>query len=199
MSCNIYFLCCSRLTLMHPLWGFVLHLVGNTAPPFLRCISMSWVAIESCYGHHTRLGCVWTTISQCLIWVANISLRCCNRLALMHPLFRIVLHLVGNTATLFLRCTRNSRVAIETCYGYHTRVGCVWTAISNVLFGLQIYLCIVAIQGMLLLRNSRVAIETCYGYHTRVGCVWTAISNVLFGLQIYICIVAIQGILLLHF
>jgi hypothetical protein len=133
LSCNIYFLCCNRLTLMHPLWGFVLHLVGNTTPPFLRCISMLWVAIESCYGHGTRLGCAWTAISQGLIWVANISLRCCNRLALMHLLFRIVLHLVGNTATLFLRCTRNSCVAIETCYGYHTRVGCAWTAISQLL------------------------------------------------------------------
>jgi hypothetical protein len=102
-------------------------------PPFLRCISMLWVAIESCYGHGTRLGCAWTAISQGLIWVANISLRCCNRLALMHLLFRIVLHLVGNTATLFLRCTRNSCVAIETCYGYHTRVGCAWTAISQLL------------------------------------------------------------------
>jgi hypothetical protein len=131
LSCNIYFLFCNRLTLMHPLWWFVLHLVGNTSPPFLRCISMLWVAIESCYGHRTRLGCAWMAISQCLIWVANISLWCCNRLALMHPLFRIVLNCVGNTATLFLRCTRNSRVAIETFYGYHTRVGCVWTAISQ--------------------------------------------------------------------
>jgi hypothetical protein len=84
--------------------------------------------------------------------VANISLRCYNRLALMHPLTRIVLHLVGNTATLFPRCTRNSRVAIETCYGYHTRVGCVQTALRNVLFGLQIYFCVVAIQGRILLR-----------------------------------------------
>jgi hypothetical protein len=70
-------------------------------------------------------------MSQRRILFANISLRWCNRLALMHPLFRIVMHLVGNTATLFLRCTRNSRVAIETCYGYHTRVGCIWTALSQ--------------------------------------------------------------------
>jgi hypothetical protein len=72
LSCNI-FLCCNRLTLMHTFWWFVLHLVGNTASPFLRYISMSLVAIESCYGHGTRLGCAWTAISQRLIWVANIS------------------------------------------------------------------------------------------------------------------------------
>jgi hypothetical protein len=119
--------------LMHSLWGFVLHLDGNTATPFLRCISMSWVAIESCYGHRTRLCCVWTAISQRLIWVAIISLRGCNKLVLMHPLFRIVLYLVGNTATPFPRCTRHLRVAIESCYGHHIRVGCVWTAISQCL------------------------------------------------------------------
>jgi hypothetical protein len=116
---------------MDPLRGFVLHLVGNTGTPFLCCISMSWVAIESCYSYCTRLGCVWTAISQRLIWVANISLQCCNRFMLMHLLWGIVLHLVGNTATPFLCCTRNSCVAIESCYDHHTRVGCVWTAISQ--------------------------------------------------------------------
>jgi hypothetical protein len=132
---------------MHPFLGFLLHFVGNNATQLLCCISIPCVATESCCSHHTRDGCVWAAISQRRILVANISLRCCNRLALMHPLSRIVLHLVGNTATLFLRCTRNSHVAIETCYGYHTRVGCVWTALRNVLFGLQIYFCVVAIQG----------------------------------------------------
>jgi hypothetical protein len=124
-------LCCNKLMLMHPFLGFPLHFVGNNATPLLCCISISCIAIESCCSHHTRDGCVWTAMSQRKILVANISLWCCNRLALMHPLFRIVLHLVGNTATLFLRCTRNSHVAIETCYGYHTRVGCVWTALSQ--------------------------------------------------------------------
>jgi hypothetical protein len=117
--------------LMHLLWGFVLHLVRNTATPFLCCIWMSWVAIESCYGHHNWVGCIWTAISQRLIWVANISLRCCNRLAQMHPLWGFVLHLVGNTATPFLRCTSNLCVVIESCYGNYTRVGCVWTTRSQ--------------------------------------------------------------------
>jgi hypothetical protein len=116
---------------MHPFLGFSLHFVGNNATPLFICISIPCIATESCCSHHTRDGCVWTAMSQRRILVANISLRCCNRLALMHPLFRIVLRLVGNTATLFLRCTRNSHVAIETCYGYHTRVGCVWTALSQ--------------------------------------------------------------------
>jgi hypothetical protein len=70
--------CCSRLALMHPLFRIVLHFVGNTATLFLRCTRNSCVAIKTCYGHHTRVGCVWTALSQCLIWVANIYLRCCN-------------------------------------------------------------------------------------------------------------------------
>ena len=40
---------------MQPFLGFVLQLVGNTATPFLSCISMSCVAIERCYGNHTTL------------------------------------------------------------------------------------------------------------------------------------------------
>jgi hypothetical protein len=114
-----------------PIMRICVDLVGNTTTPFLHCISMLWVAIESCYCHRTRNTCIWTGILQHLIWVANISLRDCNRLVLMHLLFRIVLHLVRNTNTQFLCCTRNLHVAIESSYGHHTRVGCVWTTISQ--------------------------------------------------------------------
>ena len=57
LCCNIYFLCCNRVMLMQPFLSFVLQLVGNTATPFLSCISMSCVVIERCYGDHTSVGC----------------------------------------------------------------------------------------------------------------------------------------------
>ena len=57
LCCDIYFLCCNRVTLMQPFLGFVLQLVGNSATSFLSCISMSYVEIERCYGDHTSVGC----------------------------------------------------------------------------------------------------------------------------------------------
>jgi hypothetical protein len=57
LSCIIYLFGCNMLTLMHPFLGFPLHLVGNNATPILCCISIPYVATESCYSHHTRDGC----------------------------------------------------------------------------------------------------------------------------------------------
>ena len=57
LCCDIYFLCCNRVTLMQPFLGFVLQLVGNSATSFLSCISISCVAIERCYGDHSSVGC----------------------------------------------------------------------------------------------------------------------------------------------
>jgi hypothetical protein len=57
LSCIIYLFGCNMLTLMHPFLGFLLHLLGNNATPILCCISIPYVAIESCYSHHTRDGC----------------------------------------------------------------------------------------------------------------------------------------------
>ena len=57
LCCDIYFLCCNRVTLMQPFLGFVLQLVGNSATPFRSCISMSCVGIERCYGDYTSIGC----------------------------------------------------------------------------------------------------------------------------------------------
>jgi hypothetical protein len=58
LSCIIYLFGCNMLTLMRPFLGFPLHLVGNNATPILCCISIPYVATESCYSHHTRDGCV---------------------------------------------------------------------------------------------------------------------------------------------
>jgi hypothetical protein len=58
LSCIIYLFGCNMLTLMHPILGFPLHFVGNNATPILCCISIPYVATESCYSHHTRDGCV---------------------------------------------------------------------------------------------------------------------------------------------
>jgi hypothetical protein len=48
LSCIIYLFGCNMLTLMHPFLGFPLHLVGNNATPILCCISIPYVATESC-------------------------------------------------------------------------------------------------------------------------------------------------------
>jgi hypothetical protein len=78
LSCIIYLFGCNMLTLMHPFLGFPLHLVGNNATPILCCISIPYVATESCYSHHTRDGCVWTSMSQRKILVANTEQLYCN-------------------------------------------------------------------------------------------------------------------------
>ena len=57
LCCDIYFLCCNRVTLMQSFLGFVLQLVVNSVTSFLSCISMSCVVIERCYGDHTSVGC----------------------------------------------------------------------------------------------------------------------------------------------
>jgi len=47
LCCDIYFFCCNKVTLRHPILGFVLQLVWRTATTILSCIIISCVVILS--------------------------------------------------------------------------------------------------------------------------------------------------------